>query len=142
MAFVTLSPPRNFCPGAATAPGHFFEFLRMPDPSDLTTAERATLEGLQKSIRYKGFPPTVRELAGSLGLTAAAAVHERLGHLVDKGFVTKHERGQRCYVPIDYSTPYVLPFDLDQKVKACAKASRIKPSTLVNEAVASYVETI
>ncbi len=112
----------------------------MPDPSSLTTAERATLDALRKYIDEKGFPPTIRELTAALGLTAFAAVHERLGNLVEGGFVHKEDRGHRCYIPTEFAQKYELSFDLHEKVKAYAKAYSIKPATIINEAVARYVE--
>lgn len=114
----------------------------MTDYSNLTTAERITLVALRKYIDKAGFAPTVRELAEALGLSAAAAIHERLTRLVEKGFVHKEDRGSRCYIPVEFTTTYRLPFDLDRKVETYSKAYSIKKETIIREAVARYVESL
>jgi repressor LexA len=55
----------------------------------LTDRQKEVLEYIDQSLREKGYPPSVREIAGALGLTSPATVHNHLNTLEDKGYIKR-----------------------------------------------------
>lgn len=61
---------------------------------DITARQREALRFLCDFQAQHGYPPTVQELADSLGVTKASA-HEQLSQLIRKGYVTREENRAR-----------------------------------------------
>ncbi len=61
---------------------------------EITDPQRRTLRALRRFIDHRGFPPTIKELADSLGISAPSA-HDQVGQLVRKGFVKRESRKAR-----------------------------------------------
>ncbi len=55
----------------------------------LTDRQRQVLEFIDENLREKGYPPSVREIATSLGLTSPATVHNHLNTLENKGYIKR-----------------------------------------------------
>lgn len=66
----------------------------------LTTRQREVLERIEASIRERGFPPSVREIAAQMGLASAAGVHKHIKALVRKGYLSKADYLSRSLRPI------------------------------------------
>lgn len=56
---------------------------------DLKIREKAILDYMKKEIAMKGYPPTVREICGALGIKSTSTVHKDLANLEKKGYVIK-----------------------------------------------------
>ena len=56
-------------------------------PEKLTDRQRGILEVIEKSMRDRGYPPSVREIGESVGLTSPSTVHSHLASLQRMGFL-------------------------------------------------------
>ena len=63
----------------------------------ITEPQARTLRVICKLINVSGLPPTVQELADSLGISHASA-HEQVAQLVRKGYLRKEPRKARSLV--------------------------------------------
>lgn len=59
----------------------------------LAPVQRQTLEFLRNFISEKGFAPTLKDIAGYIGVRSPSTAHFHLSRLEDKGFVRKGEDG-------------------------------------------------
>jgi repressor LexA len=57
------------------------------EPTRLTGRQRGILEVIEKSMRDRGYPPSVREIGESVGLTSPSTVHSHLASLQRMGFL-------------------------------------------------------
>lgn len=55
----------------------------------LTKRQRAVLDCIERSIREKGYGPTVREICAELGLSSPSTVHVHLKTLEEKGYIVR-----------------------------------------------------
>ncbi|HEV8571719.1 MAG TPA: transcriptional repressor LexA [Actinomycetota bacterium] len=56
---------------------------------DLTPRQRRILDYIQRTVRERGYPPTVREIGEAVGLTSSSSVHAQLENLGRKGLLRK-----------------------------------------------------
>lgn len=56
---------------------------------DLTRRQQEVLEIIERSVRSKGYPPSMREITAQLHLASAAGIHKHIKALVKKGFLSK-----------------------------------------------------
>ncbi len=61
---------------------------------EITDPQRRTLRALRRFIDHRGLPPTIKELADSLGISAPSA-HDQVKQLVRKGYVKRESRKAR-----------------------------------------------
>ena len=61
---------------------------------EITEPQRQTLNAIRAYIAKRGFPPTMQELGGILGIAATSA-HQQVGQLVRKGYVRREPRKAR-----------------------------------------------
>jgi repressor LexA len=59
------------------------------DGSDLTKRQRAILDFIVDTVEKRGFPPSVREIGDSVGLSSPSTVHAHLGTLEDRGYLRR-----------------------------------------------------
>ncbi|MEE2682889.1 MAG: transcriptional repressor LexA [Actinomycetota bacterium] len=57
--------------------------------TDISERQRSILTFIDKTIRDKGFPPTVREIGQAVGLNSPASVHNHLGTLQERGYIRR-----------------------------------------------------
>ena len=55
----------------------------------LTNRQREALAIIRDFITNHGYPPTLQELAGLMGMKAKSAAHRMVGILVEKGYLEK-----------------------------------------------------
>lgn len=67
------------------------------------------LKALHDFIEADGYPPTIRELADYLGLSACSTVHEHLQKLEEKGFITRTPHSQRGLSVVEEAYKKVFP---------------------------------
>lgn len=63
--------------------------------TDLNKRERAILKFIEKQIKDKGYPPSVREIGKAVGLSSTATVHGYLAKLTKKGYIKKEDQKGR-----------------------------------------------
>lgn len=56
---------------------------------DLTTREAAALDAIRANVTAHGYPPSVRELAGVIGVTSTSSVAHVLDGLTRKGCIRR-----------------------------------------------------
>jgi repressor LexA len=61
---------------------------------EISARQRRTLEEIRNFLLRKKFPPTIKELAGILGISHASA-HEQVTRLVRKGYLTREPQKAR-----------------------------------------------
>jgi repressor LexA len=59
------------------------------DTSGLTTRQRRILDFIDRTVRERGYPPTVREIGEAVGLTSSSSVHAQLANLERRGLLHK-----------------------------------------------------
>jgi len=65
-----------------------------PPEQQITDAQRRALKEIRDHIAARDYPPTMSELGGLLGVTAASA-HQLIKQLENKGYVTREPRKAR-----------------------------------------------
>lgn len=56
---------------------------------DVTTRQRRILEFIARTVRDRGYPPTVREIGEAVGLTSSSSVHAQLANLERRGLLKR-----------------------------------------------------
>ncbi len=59
----------------------------------LAPVQRETLEFLRRFLSEKGYGPTLKDIAGYIGVKSLSTVHFHLSRLEDKGFIRRGEDG-------------------------------------------------
>lgn len=62
----------------------------------LTRRQEEILDYIKSYIVSHGYPPTVREIGASLGVSSPATIHAHLNNLEAKGFIKKEETKNRA----------------------------------------------
>ena len=55
--------------------------------TQLTDRQRGILDFIEKNMRERGYPPSVREIGEAVGLSSSATVHNHLGTLQKLGYL-------------------------------------------------------
>lgn len=61
----------------------------------LNKREEAIVKFIEKQIKVKGYPPSVREIGKAVGLKSTATVHGYLNKLEEKGYIKKEQQKGR-----------------------------------------------
>ena len=56
---------------------------------DITARQRRIIEFIRKTVRDRGYPPTVREIGEAVGLASSSSVHAQLANLERRGLVKR-----------------------------------------------------
>ena len=56
---------------------------------DITARQRRIIEYIRKTVRDRGYPPTVREIGEAVGLASSSSVHAQLANLERRGLVRR-----------------------------------------------------
>ena len=57
--------------------------------SDITARQQRILDFIERTVRERGYPPTVREIGEAVGLTSSSSVHAQLANLERMGLLRK-----------------------------------------------------
>ncbi|GIV00251.1 MAG: LexA repressor [Actinomycetota bacterium] len=68
------------------------------DTRGLTPRQRRIVEFIERTIRERGYPPTVREIGEAVGLTSSSSVHAQLANLQRRGLLRKDPTKPRAMV--------------------------------------------
>lgn len=55
----------------------------------LTDRQAQVLAFMQQKLIENGYPPTVREIGGAIGVSSPSTVHSHLTHLEEKGYIQR-----------------------------------------------------
>jgi repressor LexA len=67
-----------------------------PDASGLTPRQRRVLDVIRSSVESRGYPPSMREIGESVGLTSSSSVSHQLRTLQTKGFIRRDPNRPRA----------------------------------------------
>jgi repressor LexA len=67
-----------------------------PDSTGLTPRQRKVLEVIRDSVERRGYPPSMREIGESVGLTSTSSVAHQLGTLEKKGYLRRDANRPRA----------------------------------------------
>jgi repressor LexA len=67
-----------------------------PDASGLTPRQRRVLDVIRDSVERRGYPPSMREIGESVGLTSSSSVSHQLRTLQSKGFIRRDPNRPRA----------------------------------------------
>ncbi|MBE6024590.1 MAG: transcriptional repressor LexA [Cellulosilyticum sp.] len=67
----------------------------------LTAKQQQILDCIKKSLKEKGYPPSVRELCQAVGLSSTSTVHSHLNTLERKGFIRRDPSKPRTIEVLD-----------------------------------------
>lgn len=62
---------------------------------ELNKREKAILKFIEKQVKEKGYPPSVREIGKAVDLSSTATVHGYLSKLAKKGYIKKEDQKGR-----------------------------------------------
>src|SRR3569833_808183 len=68
------------------------------DERGLTARQRKVLEVIRDSVQRRGYPPSMREIGESVGLTSTSSVSHQLRALQSKGFLLRDPNRPRAVV--------------------------------------------
>ncbi len=71
----------------------------------LTTRQQTVLETIRAWIRERGYPPTIRELGGKLGIKSLRGVTTHLDAIAKKGFLKREPRARSISL-LDLVAPF------------------------------------
>src|SRR5262245_5377345 len=74
-------------PTSPTSPSTIREGTRNERP--LTGRQRQVLDYIDRAVRERGYPPSVREIGEAVGLSSPSTVHAHLAALQDKGYLKR-----------------------------------------------------
>ena len=66
-----------------------FPGAREEPMDDITARQRRIIEFIRKTVRDRGYPPTVREIGEAVGLASSSSVHAQLANLEKRGLVKR-----------------------------------------------------
>jgi repressor LexA len=61
----------------------------VPDRNTLTARQREILDLIRTTVAQRGYPPSVREIGDSVGLSSPSTVHSHLTTLANEGFIRR-----------------------------------------------------
>ncbi len=67
----------------------------------LTPRQQRILDFIARTVRERGYPPTVREIGEAVGLTSSSSVHAQLANLERRGFLHKDPTKPRAITTSD-----------------------------------------
>lgn len=67
----------------------------------LKDREQKILNYMKKEIKTKGYPPTVREICGALGIKSTSTAHKDIESLVKQGYLVKDPSKPRALMVVD-----------------------------------------
>lgn len=70
----------------------------------LTDRQQAILDFIRKSIRDRGYPPTLREIGAQMGIRSTNGVSDHLRALERKGYLRREDMKSRALRPVDLPT--------------------------------------
>lgn len=70
----------------------------------ITERQKKILDYIKESVRFKGYPPSVREIGKAVGLTSSSTVHSHLASLEEMGYIRRDPTKPRAIEILDIDT--------------------------------------
>lgn len=86
--------------------------------SDITSRQQRILDFIERTVRERGYPPTVREIGDAVGLTSSSSVHAQLANLERMGLLTKDPSKPRAMTLSDDRRAAGIPVPLIGRIAA------------------------
>jgi repressor LexA len=86
--------------------------------SDITSRQQRILDFIERTVRQRGYPPTVREIGEAVGLTSSSSVHAQLANLERKGLLRKDPTKPRAMTLSDQRRAEGTPVPLLGRIAA------------------------
>lgn len=86
--------------------------------SDITSRQQRILDFIERTVRERGYPPTVREIGDAVGLTSSSSVHAQLANLERMGLLTKDPSKPRAMTLSDDRRAEGIPVPLIGRIAA------------------------
>ena len=99
-------------------PDHRPTRRRVRTVSDITARQQRILDFIERTVRERGYPPTVREIGDAVGLTSSSSVHAQLANLERKGLLTKDPSKPRAMTLSDDRRAEGTPVPLIGRIAA------------------------
>ena len=75
--------------------------------NDLSAKQKMILEYIKSEVKYKGYPPSVREICEAVGLKSTSTVHGHLDRLEKKGYIRRDPSKPRAIeIMLDDEEPF------------------------------------
>lgn len=103
-------------PAPATEPGSVVPAAESSELPRLTPRQRAVLDVISQSLEARGYPPSVREIGDSVGLSSSSSVFSQLRSLEKKGYLRRDANRPRAVEVTrlhDQSTDLTVPAPAD-----------------------------
>lgn len=84
----------------------------------LTKRQRLILQTIEESIAQRGYPPTMREIGGAVGLTSPSSVKHQLTALERKGYLRRDPNSPRAMEIVGSEVTGTLLGDIDEGTDA------------------------
>lgn len=98
----------------------------LPDAEFLTRTDRAILDAIVTSVHERGYPPSVRELGGAVGLASTSSVQHRLLRLERLGYITRDASKPRALTVVHAGEP-LTPDDPDDPAELASRIHALTP---------------
>ncbi len=106
--------------GADVHKGTVHEFPDVDNGEALTARQRLILETIRASVADRGYPPSMREIGESVGLTSTSSVTHQLSSLEAKGYLRRDPHRPRA---IEVVMPDAAPAPAQPNVVALPVSS-------------------
>ncbi len=98
--------------------------------TNLSKRQREILDFIKRSVREKGYPPSVREIGKAVGLSSSSTVHGHLARLEAKGLIRRDPTKPRAIEILDNDPAIEADFNV-RKVPIVGRVTAGQPITAV-----------
>lgn len=77
------------------------------DREKLSVRQQMVLDYIEASIRERGYPPTIREIASHMNIRSTNGVADHLKALERKGYIERDMLKSRAIIPVDLDGPVI-----------------------------------
>jgi repressor LexA len=101
----------------------------------LTPRQYQVLEYIRQSIRDRGYPPTLREIGGHMGIRSTNGVNDHLRALETKGYLTRDDMKSRSLRPTNLPLPGMTHVQVDDEAPSSPTSSAHAPVSMDEDIV-------
>lgn len=98
--------------------------------TNLSKRQREILDFIKRSVREKGYPPSVREIGKAVGLSSSSTVHGHLARLEAKGLIRRDPTKPRAIEILDNDSAIEADFNV-RKVPVVGRVTAGQPITAI-----------
>ncbi len=98
--------------------------------TNLSKRQREILDFIKRSVREKGYPPSVREIGKAVGLSSSSTVHGHLARLEAKGLIRRDPTKPRAIEILDNDSAIEADFNV-RKVPIVGRVTAGQPITAI-----------